>query len=66
MRGNIWMVAVVAFGAVMLYGSSSAVPSNPTNSTQHVNDALQTTAPFVGQLLLMAAAGALLLYAIRV
>jgi len=59
------MVAVVAFGAVMLYGSSAAVPASPTNSTQQVSDTLQTTAPFVGQLMMLVAVGALLLYAFR-
>jgi len=66
MRGNLWMLAVVGIGAVMLYGSSSAAPSSPANSTQAVSDTLQTTAPIVGQLLLVVAAGALLLYAVRV
>jgi len=69
MRGSLWAIVVAAIGlAVFLGGGGTAVPSTPSgpaSSTQAVADVLGVVAPFVAQLLGVAAIGAIIVYAIR-
>jgi hypothetical protein len=67
MRAGLWTLVVAAVGAgVLLRGAGQATPAtNTTNSTQAAESVLAITAPFVGQLLLVAGLGAVILLAIR-
>jgi hypothetical protein len=58
------LLAGIGVGAVLL-GAGQALPSNPAQSTQNVNQVLSTLTPVAGQLLMIAAVSALLLYAFR-
>jgi|APHM01.1.fsa_nt_gi hypothetical protein len=66
MRGSLWAVVVAAVGAaVLLRGAGQATPASPANSTQAAETVLSTTAPVLGQLLLLAGIGAVILLAVR-
>ena len=67
MRGNLWAVALAAIGAVVLVqGASTAKPTGSvSNSTEATASVLSQVAPFVSQLLAVAAIGALVIIAIR-
>jgi len=67
MRGNLWTLVVVAIGSgLMLRATGAALPSDPAQSTSDIAGVFGTVAPFAGQLLALAAIGALLLYALRI
>jgi hypothetical protein len=52
-------------GAAVLFGAGQALPSSPAQSTQTVDQVLSTLTPVAGQLLMIAAVSALILYAFR-
>jgi hypothetical protein len=67
MRGSLWGIVLAAVGVITLLvlPSAEAVPSSPTNSTQAVETTLSALGPAVGQLLMLAAAGALVYYTLK-
>lgn len=67
MRGTLWTLAVAGVGGgLLLRALNVGVPSSPTGSTDAVASVLETTAPFAGQLLAVAAIGTLLLVAMKI
>jgi len=67
MRGNLWAVALAAIGAVVIVQGASVAkpPDSVSNSTEATASVLSQVAPFVSQLLAVAAIGALVIIAIR-
>lgn len=66
MRGNLWTVALAAIGAlVLVQGASVAQPDSGAESTDAVATVLSQIAPFIGQLLAVAALAAIVILAIR-